>query len=68
MAGVKGVEIKPKSRSFTVSGDFEGTAVIKALNDVGFHVSKPRERKKADSSGKKNEEKKEKKSEKKTKL
>lgn len=35
--GVKGTTIKPKIASFTVTGNFDAKAVIKALEDAGFH-------------------------------
>jgi copper chaperone CopZ len=35
--GVKGDTAKPKATTFTVTGDFDAAAVIKALNDAGFH-------------------------------
>ena len=41
IAKVKGVEadtLKPKSRKFVVEGDFDGAALVKALNDAGFFV------------------------------
>ena len=36
--GVKTEDVKPKEKSFTVSGDFDAAALVKALNDAGFHV------------------------------
>lgn len=42
VGGVKGVvadTCKPKQTSFVVEGDFDAQAVVKALNDAGFHVS-----------------------------
>jgi periplasmic mercuric ion binding protein len=36
--GVKGDTATAKSASFEVTGDFDGAAVIKALNAAGFHV------------------------------
>jgi len=36
--GVTGDTVKPKGDTFTVSGDFEAAALIKALNEAGFHV------------------------------
>ena len=41
IAKVDGVEAdtaKAKSKSIVIEGDFEGLAVVKALNDAGFHV------------------------------
>jgi copper chaperone CopZ len=43
IAKVEGVEadtLKPNKRTFVVEGNFDGAAVVKALNDVGFHVRK----------------------------
>ena len=37
--GVKGTTIKPKIANFTVTGNFDAKAVIKALNDAGFHAT-----------------------------
>lgn len=53
VAKVEGVEadtLQPKKRKFVVEGNFEATAVVKALNDAGFHVRKEgaRQRKKKD--------------------
>ncbi|HXX92191.1 MAG TPA: heavy-metal-associated domain-containing protein [Planctomycetota bacterium] len=36
--GVKSEDIKPKEKTFTVTGDFDAAALVKALNDGGFHV------------------------------
>jgi copper chaperone CopZ len=36
--GVKDDTVKPKERTFTVTGDFDAAEVVKALNDAGFHV------------------------------
>jgi copper chaperone CopZ len=36
--GVTGDTAKPKDSSFTVTGDFDGEALVKALNAAGFHV------------------------------
>ena len=36
--GVKEDTAKPKVNTFTVTGDFDGEALVKALNDAGFHV------------------------------
>jgi len=43
IAKVEGVEadtLVPNKRAFVVEGDFDGAAVVKALNDIGFHVRK----------------------------
>ena len=36
--GVKGDTAKPKVDTFEVTGEFDAVAVIKALNDAGYHV------------------------------
>jgi mercuric ion binding protein len=36
--GVTGDTAKPKDKTFTVTGDFDAAALVKALNDAGFHV------------------------------
>jgi copper chaperone CopZ len=36
--GVTGDTAKSKSDTFDVTGDFDAAAVVKALNDAGFHV------------------------------
>jgi periplasmic mercuric ion binding protein len=36
--GVTGDTTQPKTAAFEVTGDFEAAAVVKALNDAGFHV------------------------------
>ncbi|HEX7902005.1 MAG TPA: cation transporter [Planctomycetota bacterium] len=36
--GVSGVEIAEKATTLTVNGDFDGAAVIKALNAAGYHA------------------------------
>jgi periplasmic mercuric ion binding protein len=36
--GVTGDTATPKAASFTVTGDFDGAELVKALNDAGFHV------------------------------
>jgi mercuric ion binding protein len=36
--GVKSDDLKPKEKSFVVTGDFDAAALVKALNDGGFHV------------------------------
>jgi copper chaperone CopZ len=38
VAGVKGDTAKPKTADFDVTGNFDAAAVVKALNDAGFHV------------------------------
>jgi mercuric ion binding protein len=35
---VTGDTTQPKTAAFEVTGDFEAAAVVKALNDAGFHV------------------------------
>ena len=37
VAGVKEEDVKPKEGSFTVKGDFDAAALVKALNEAGFH-------------------------------
>ncbi|HJN12067.1 MAG TPA: hypothetical protein QF564_25510 [Pirellulaceae bacterium] len=49
VAKVEGVEadtLKPKKRAFVVEGNFDGAAVVKSLNDAGFHVRKEGAKKK----------------------
>jgi len=36
--GVTGDDAKPKEKTFTVTGDFDAAALVKALNAAGFHV------------------------------
>ena len=36
--GVKEDTAAPKAKTFTVSGDFDAAALVKALNAAGFHV------------------------------
>ena len=36
--GVTGDTAKPRDNTFTVSGDFDAAALVKALNAAGFHV------------------------------
>src|SRR5262249_38695589 len=36
--GVKEETAKPKASTFSVSGDFDATELVKALNAAGFHV------------------------------
>jgi copper chaperone CopZ len=38
VSGVQADTCKAKLTSFVVEGDFDAQAVVKALNDVGFHV------------------------------
>jgi copper chaperone CopZ len=38
VSGVTADTAKPKQPSFVVEGDFDAQAVVKALNDAGFHV------------------------------
>jgi len=38
VSGVTADTCKAKQTSFVVEGDFDAQAVVKALNDVGFHV------------------------------
>jgi len=38
VAGVSGDTVKSKVADFEVTGDFDAAAVVKALNDAGFHV------------------------------
>jgi copper chaperone CopZ len=38
VSGVTGETAKPKESSFEVTGDFDAAAVVKALNNAGFHV------------------------------
>ncbi len=38
--GVKADTLQPKKRKFVVEGDFDGAALVKALNKAGFHVRK----------------------------
>ena len=38
--GVKADTLEPNKQEFVVEGDFDGAAVVKALNNVGFHVRK----------------------------
>lgn len=36
--GVSGIDLADKATTFTVTGDFDGAAVIKALNGAGYHA------------------------------
>jgi mercuric ion binding protein len=38
VAGVTGDTVQPKTAAFEVTGDFDAAALVKALNDAGFHV------------------------------
>jgi mercuric ion binding protein len=38
VSGVSSTSIVPKKTSFTVEGDFNAQALVKALNEAGFHV------------------------------
>ncbi len=38
VAGVEGDDAKANSETMTVTGNFDALALIKALNDVGFHA------------------------------
>jgi copper chaperone CopZ len=38
VSGVSSTEIVPKKTSFTVEGNFDAQALVKALNEAGFHV------------------------------
>jgi periplasmic mercuric ion binding protein len=35
--GVESEDVKPRAEKFTVTGDFDAEALVKALNDAGFH-------------------------------
>ena len=39
VAGYQADTCKPKQQSFVVEGDFDAQAVVKALNEAGFHVT-----------------------------
>jgi copper chaperone CopZ len=39
VAGVASEDAKPRSSTLTVKGDFDAAALVKALNDAGFHVT-----------------------------
>jgi mercuric ion binding protein len=39
VAGVTAIDIKPKTKSFSVTGNFEQSDVIQALNDAGFYAT-----------------------------
>jgi copper chaperone CopZ len=36
--GVKEENVKPKEKTFEVTGEFDAKELVKALNDAGFHV------------------------------
>lgn len=36
--GVSGIDLADKATTFTVTGDFDGAEVIKALNGAGYHA------------------------------
>ena len=38
VSGATGHSLKSKDTTFTVEGDFDAAALVKALNDAGFHV------------------------------
>jgi copper chaperone CopZ len=42
--GVESDDAKAKSDTITVTGNFDGKAAVKALNDAGFHVTTPKEK------------------------
>lgn len=46
--GVEGEDAKPKSDTVTITGNFDGKAVVKSLNEAGFHVTLPKEKKDGD--------------------
>jgi copper chaperone CopZ len=39
VAGVESEDAKARTSTLTVQGDFDGAALVKALNDAGFHVT-----------------------------
>ena len=39
VAGVTSDDAKPKSGTLTIKGDFDAAALVKALNEAGFHVT-----------------------------
>ena len=39
VAGVTSDDAKPRSGTLTVKGDFDAAALVKALNEAGFHVT-----------------------------
>jgi copper chaperone CopZ len=55
VAGVEADTLKPKSRKFVIEGDFDGAAVVKALNDAGFFVRNADAPKKKEKKKKKSE-------------
>lgn len=38
VSGVTGQKVSPKSKTVVVEGNFDAKALVKALNDAGFHV------------------------------
>ena len=41
--GIKGVASKAKTDKIVIEGDFDGLAVLKAIQDAGFHGKQPKE-------------------------
>lgn len=39
IAGVESEDAKARTSTLTVKGDFDAAALVKALNDAGFHVT-----------------------------
>ncbi len=39
VAGVDSEDARPRTHTLTVKGDFDGAALVKALNNAGFHVT-----------------------------
>jgi copper chaperone CopZ len=39
VSGVTGQTVTPKSKTIVVEGDFDAQALVKAINDAGFHVT-----------------------------
>ena len=39
VAGVESEDAKARASTLTVKGDFDGAALVKALNEAGFHVT-----------------------------
>lgn len=56
--GVESDDAKAKAETITITGNFDGKAVLKELNDAGFHVTIPKPKK--DAKDKDKEEKKDK--------
>lgn len=44
--GVTSDDTKAKSETITITGNFDGKAAVKALNDAGFHAVVPKEKEK----------------------